>query len=140
VALTRRKVKIVRPEDVPPDQTWVYINGQDEELPATMGEADFQVLCEQTAIRYGWTVYHETDSRKSPKGLPDLIMLSRPSPEGVVVLAMIELKTNKGKPTNEQEVWLTKLALTTTLVTGLLRPQDWRRFVQLCFDPHELAS
>jgi hypothetical protein len=104
-------------------------------LPAAMREADFQVSCEDVARQYGWTVYHETDSRKSPKGLPDLIMLSPIQRDGSVVLVMLELKTEKGTLTDEQEIWQMKLGMVDRLVTGVMRPSGWLHFLALCFDP-----
>jgi hypothetical protein len=134
--LRRRKVKVVYPKpDHEPGALWAGINGQPTALPADLPEGEFQTICEEVAQRYGWTVYHETDSRKSPKGLPDLVMLSRPQDGGGVVLAMIELKSAKGKLTDEQELWQTKLCAVTTMVTGWLRPTDWPALVGLLFDP-----
>ena len=133
--IPRRRVRIVHPEHIPSDETAAKINGFDELVKQGMRESDFQVLCEDIAQRYGWTVYHETDSRKSPKGLPDLIMLSPLQHDGSVTLVMLELKTEKGALTNEQEQWQLKLGKVDRLVTGVLRPSGWRTFVALCFDP-----
>jgi len=132
---SRRRVRIVHPENIPPDETWERIYGFGQALRENSREADLQTACEETAARYGWTVYHETDSRKSPKGLPDLIMLSPIQRDGSVVLAMIELKSSKGKLTEEQEIWQTKLGMVDRLVTGVLRPAGWLHFVALCYDP-----
>jgi hypothetical protein len=133
--MARRRVRTVKIKDIPEDKVWGPINGFPGTLPEQMGEADFQSTTELIASRYGWTVYHETDSRKSPKGLPDLIALSPVQADGSVVLAMIELKTKKNTPTLEQEVWLRKLAAVTTLVTGWVKPSDWPELLALFFDP-----
>jgi hypothetical protein len=134
--LRRRKVKVVYPKpDHETGTLWAGINGQPTSLPHDLPEGEFQTTCEEVARMYGWTVYHETDSRKSPKGLPDLIMLSRPQDDGSVVLAMIELKSAKGKLTEEQEVWQLKLSRVGSLVTGWLRPTEWPMLVGLLFDP-----
>jgi VRR-NUC domain len=132
---SRRRVRIVRPEDIPPDETWERVYAFGEALKDSVREGTLQTACEETAARYGWTVYHETDSRKSPKGLPDLIMLSPIQRDGSVVLAMLELKSAKGKLTIEQEIWQTKLGMVDRLVTGVLRPAGWLQFVALCYDP-----
>lgn len=126
--LPKRRVKIVRPENLAP-------MAHQQEMPAAMREADFQVACEEVARSYGWTVYHETDSRKSPRGLPDLIMLSPLQPDGTVVLVMLELKTEKGTLSDDQEVWQMKLGAVDRLVTGVLRPSGWPHYLALCFDP-----
>jgi len=118
-------------EEVRPDPAF----GLTETLPAHLGESDFQAHCEYVAHGYGWIVYHETDSRKSPKGLPDLILLSPPQADGSVVLVMLELKNRTGKLTPDQEVWQAGLAAVTDLVVGVVRPRDWESFVALCYDP-----
>jgi hypothetical protein len=133
--MARRRVRTVKIKDIPEDKVWGPINGFPGTLPEQMGEADFQATCELIASRYGWTTYHEGDSRKSDKGLPDLIALSPVQPDGSVVLAMIELKTKKNTPTLEQEVWLRKLAAVATLVTGWVKPSDWPELLALFFDP-----
>lgn len=133
--MPRRRVRIIHPENISPDETAAKINGFDQLVSLGMRESDFQALCEDIAERYGWTVYHEGDSRKSPKGLPDLIMLSPLQHDGSVTLVMLELKTEKGKLTIEQEQWQMKLGKVDRLVTGVLRPSGFTQFVALCFDP-----
>lgn len=133
-------MKIVRPERVVPDPNWAQINDQNPHgLPEHIGEADFQETCEAVARSYGWTVFHSNDSRRSDAGLPDLVMFSRPLEDGHRVLALIELKTNKGKPTAVQEQWLLGLRETDHLVTGWMQPRHWLQFVQLCFDPVQVT-
>lgn len=132
---TKRVVKIVRSEAIDGNTEWATMNGLPSALPDAMGEADFQVVCEDVLRKYGWTVYHEGDSRKSDKGLPDLVALSRPQDDGSIVLLMIELKSKKGVATDEQELWLQKLSLASHLVTGLARPTDWPALSALFFDP-----
>ena len=132
---SRRRVRIVHPENIDPGETGERIRHFTAAAQGHMREVDLQSACEETAARYGWTVYHETDSRKSPKGLPDLIMLSPIQRDGSVVLAMLELKTEKGKLTEDQEIWQTKLGMVDRLVTGILRPAGWLHFVALCYDP-----
>ena len=128
-------MKIVRPESIDANTEWAEMHGFPTALPEAMGEADFQVVCEDVLRKYGWTVYHEADSRKSDKGLPDLVALSRLQEDGSIVLLMIELKSKKGVATNEQDLWLEKLSLASHLVTGLARPTDWPALSALFFDP-----
>jgi len=126
---------------VTPDPNWALINDfHGQGLPEAIGEGDFQENCEQVARAYGWLVHHNADSRRADAGLPDLVMLSRPSPEGGVVLALIELKTNKGKPSAVQEEWLGRLVNVDRVVTGWMQPRHWLQYVQLCFDPDALAD
>lgn len=139
--VNRRKVKVVYPKpDHETGTLWAGINGQPVALPLDLPEGEFQTICEEVAQRYGWRVYHETDSRKSPKGLPDLIMLSRPQDDGSVVLAMVELKSEKGKLSQEQEAWLMSLTRVDTLVSGMMRPKDWPTLVALLFDPQSYTT
>ena len=90
------------------------------------------------ARRYGWLVHHNADSRRADAGLPDLVMVSPPLPDDTTVLALLELKTKKGQPSDIQQFWLDRLLTTRVVVVGLLRPSDWSRFVNLCFDPGEV--
>jgi hypothetical protein len=66
-------------------------------------EKDFQKkvtdLCDYLHLKW----HHETDSRRSKKGFPDLLIAG---PGGVL---FVELKSAKGKTTAEQEEWLDKL-------------------------------
>lgn len=137
--MPRRRVRVVRTSpgdsEITSKAVWDGVGAVPSTLPDQMGEADFQATCELVARRYQWTVYHEGDSRKSDKGLPDLICLSPVQPDGTVVLAMIELKARTNKPTLEQEVWLMKLGRVSTLVTGWVKPSDWPEVLALFFDP-----
>ena len=132
---TKRRVKIVRPETIDANTEWAEMHGFPTALPDAMSEGDFQVVCEDVLRKYGWTVYHEGDSRKSDKGLPDLVALSRPQDDGSIVMLMIELKSKKGVTSTDQELWLEKLSLVSHMVTGLARPADWPTLSALFFDP-----
>ena len=133
--LPRRRVKIVRPENIPPFETEARAEAYAATFTAGMRESTLQDMCEDIARRYGWTVYHETNSRKSSKRMPDLIMLSPVQQDGSVVLVMLELKTEKGTLTEDQEIWQMKLGLVNCMVTGVMRPAGWQQFVTLCSDP-----
>jgi len=125
---------------VTPDPNWALINDvHGRGFPEAIKEADFQEHCEDVARKYGWLVHHNADSRRADAGLPDLIMLS-PVVDGRCLLALIELKTNKGKPSAVQEEWLTRLAQVDWVATGWMQPRHWLQFVQLCFDAHALAD
>lgn len=83
-----------------------------------MTEVQFQQritdLCDYLALRW----HHETDSRKSPKGWPDLVI---GGPNSVI---FAELKTEKGRTTEAQKEWLQTLARSGAVVY-LWRPDDW---------------
>jgi hypothetical protein len=122
-------VRVVRSTDLPPhpEVDPVFAPGAVENM--------LQQRCEEVARGYGWLTHHNADSRRADAGLPDLVMLSPPQADGTVVLALLELKRDKGTLTKEQELWLSRLAEVTVVVVGVLRPRDWPGFVNLCFDP-----
>ena len=69
-----------------------------------MKEAEFATRIEETAnfLQLRW--YHPYDSRKSNGGFPDYTIVG---PYGVLFL---EIKSDKGKPTPQQEAWIKDLA------------------------------
>lgn len=87
---------------------------------AAMPERRLQTVVEEALKRYGWTYYHTYDSRRSNRGLPDIIALRGRR------LIWRELKDMKGRLTTEQKQW--KLALETAGQDwGLWRPDQWFR-------------
>lgn len=79
---------------------------KDERLPyqkihdASISEAALQKSLIEVARLHGWTTHHETDSRRSDPGLPDLICVH---PDHGVVF--IELKSEKNYLRPEQKAW-----------------------------------
>lgn len=69
-----------------------------------MSEREFQRAVLRLAGLFGWTPYHTHDSRRSNPGFPDLVLVH---PRRGVVYA--ELKSEKGRPTEDQERWLALL-------------------------------
>lgn len=67
-------------------------------------EKQFQAAVLELAGIYHWLCYHTHDSRRSQAGFPDVI-----ATRSGQVLA-IELKSDKGKLTPEQKVWLDALS------------------------------
>ena len=65
-----------------------------------------------------WRVYHTYDSRRSPFGFPDLVLVKGR------LLVFAELKVGDRKPTPSQEAWLTVLRLASA-DARLWRPDDW---------------
>lgn len=72
--------------------------------PETFSEADFQAQLEDLLRMTGWRVHHETDSRRTEGGLPDLICVRPPR------LLVLELKAADGTLTEPQRAWLADLA------------------------------
>lgn len=86
-------------------------------------EEDFQGRLIAHAKVLGWRCYHTRDSRRSPGGFPDLVLLRA----GVLILA--ELKSAAGRPTAEQREWLADLAAVPGVRVRLWRPADWPEIV-----------
>lgn len=72
-------------------------------IPQGISEADFQQqvtdLCDLLHLKW----HHETDSRRSKAGFPDLVICG---PGGVLWL---ELKTQRGRVSKEQHSWIEAL-------------------------------
>lgn len=79
-------------------------------------ERDWQSEVIEIAGAGGWMHYHTHDSRKSARGFPDLVFVR----ERVVYA---ELKSETGKPSDDQVRWLHALAAAGQEVY-LWRPRD----------------
>lgn len=71
----------------------------------------------QFAKLSGWLVYHTHDSRRSPEGFPDLVLVRGPR------LVVAELKSETGVLSPAQKEWIS--ALSRTAETYVWRPSDW---------------
>jgi hypothetical protein len=92
--------------------------GKNNPLLYEESEKEFQEKVIRSAHLLGWKHYHTHDSRRSPEGFPDLLLVKVPK------LIFAELKSEKGKPTPAQTGWLTLLKLCHQEVF-LWRPSDW---------------
>lgn len=81
-------------------------------------EKDFMAAVVQFAKLSGWLVYHPYDSRRSPAGFPDLVLVRGPW------ILYVELKTERGKLSKEQEGWLAVLRRAGAVVR-VWRPSNW---------------
>jgi hypothetical protein len=70
-------------------------------------------LCDVLGLKW----HHETDSRRSKKGFPDLVIVGL----GVI---FAELKTERGKVTADQQEWLDRLR-DAGVEHYVWRPSDW---------------
>jgi hypothetical protein len=95
-----------------------------------MSEADWQLritdLCDLLDLKW----HHETDSRKSKSGFPDLVICG---PRGVI---FAELKSEQGKVTKAQQEWVD--ALRASGATAYVwRPSGWP---MVYYTLHDLAD
>lgn len=72
-------------------------------LNAAMTERELFECVRAHLNAFGWLWHHVYDARRSNAGLPDLIAVKNGR------LLFIELKTEKGRLTDEQRVWLMAL-------------------------------
>jgi hypothetical protein len=89
-----------------------------------MSEAQFQKRITDYCDLLGLKWHHETDSRKSKKGFPDLVIAGR----GGVIFA--ELKAQKGRVTNAQADWIGAVLLGGGRAY-VWRPSDWPEVEQI---------
>jgi hypothetical protein len=65
-------------------------------------EDEFEAWLKNAAPLFGWTLrYHTHDSRRSPSGFPDWVLIH---PKGAILV--LELKGVDGLPTEEQVAWV----------------------------------
>lgn len=86
---------------------------QQDRMLRAYTEAQVQATVTDLLTVRGWVWHHETDSRLSPRGMPDVVAAH---PNGW--WAYLEIKREIGKVTPEQQRWL------ETLVAGM--SCDWQ--------------
>lgn len=111
------------------------LNWTDEQLSAYMNkdgkataadrqsEREFQREVVKRALLFGWKVYHTYDSRRSAAGFPDLVMVR----DKVI---FVELKTETGKLSKEQEDWIGALA-NASMEAHVWRPSMMDQIVRI---------
>jgi len=87
-------------------------------------EAQHQAAIVELASLAGWLVYYVPDSRKCPRGFPDLVLVRPP------LVLFIECKTDKGKLRPEQREWLEALYRCGTVQARVWRPRDWNEIAE----------
>lgn len=73
-------------------------------------EAGFQEAVVDLALRCGWRVWHDFDSRRNTAGWPDLVLLRD------ACLIFAELKSEEGRVTIEQWAWLDALTFLADMI------------------------
>jgi hypothetical protein len=85
----------------------------------------FQAAVEELAHRMGWLCYHVWNSRHSPAGFPDEVMVRPPR------LVFAELKIPPDKPTVAQDVWLNTLAQLPGSEVFVWEPDEFEEIIEV---------
>ena len=88
-------------------------------------EAQFLAQVIQVARLFHWRAYHPALSKWSERGWPDLALCRPPR------LLLVELKTERGKITPQQQEWLDDLARCPGVESFVWRPQDFEAIVEI---------
>jgi len=113
---------------MPYDEAWLrdvlargdvrLVDGSAPPAPPAITEAAFQSAVRRVAKGYRWSVMHVHNSRRSPAGFPDLVMVRN----NLCIFA--ELKTADGVVTLAQWHWLRALGQVEKTEAYLWRPED----------------
>jgi hypothetical protein len=85
-------------------------------------ERAFQSAVCQLAKGLGCIVFHPYDSRRSEPGFPDLVIVGKRG------FMFREMKTQQGKVSDAQQMWLDKLTAAKA-DAAVWRPSDWPELV-----------
>ncbi len=96
-------------------------------LDRSMSEERFQSEIRKLATLRGWLCWHAYDSRRSPEGFPDLTLVRPPR------LVFAELKSEHGRLTPSQELWLETLGAVPGVEVYCWKPHDWARLEEVLF-------
>ena len=83
-----------------------------------MTEAQLQSAVIAAASLGGWLHYHTHNSRRSPAGFPDLILI-----RGTQCFAW-ELKSERGQLSDDQATWLAALNRIPGIASRVIRPSN----------------
>jgi hypothetical protein len=90
-------------------------------MAAGMSEATLQANILQVAKDLGWLTYHTYDSRRSPAGFPDLVLVHSEQRRCI----FSELKTERGRQSAAQRDWERRLRTVSGIEFYLWRPIQW---------------
>ena len=98
-----------------------------------LSEKDFLAQVVDYARLKGWMVAHFYDSRRSiGAGFPDLVLCKEwfkwedIANYGSATLCFLELKREKGKPTQAQQEWLDILSKVPSVIAKCVHPSEWQ--------------
>lgn len=92
--------------------------------PPRQTEAHFQAQVVKLADLMHWRWYHTHDSRRSPAGFPDLVLLRRPR------VIFLELKADRTPVTDAQQRWIDELRACGQ-EAYIARPKHWDRLERI---------
>ena len=93
-------------------------------------EKQFESQVKDLAKVFHWRYYHTWRSIHSPAGFPDCVLV-REKGDGTAFLLFFELKSEKGKITEAQEVWLSILSKVPGVGVYCFRPSDFDELVEV---------
>jgi hypothetical protein len=85
---------------------------------ATVSERELTAYVRDVARAFGWRRYHTWLSKHSPAGFPDEVLVR----SGRLIFA--ELKSERGRLSDEQEAWLEQLRAVPGVEVYLWRPAE----------------
>jgi hypothetical protein len=94
-----------------------------------VSERVFQSAVVRVAKEAGWAAMHVHDSRRSPAGFPDLVLVRPPSATHPGTALFWELKSADGVVTLQQAHWLRLLCQVTRVEADIWRPEEWDSLV-----------
>ena len=83
-----------------------------------MTEAQLQDAVITAAELWGWRWHHETDSRRTRPGWPDLLLVR----DGLCLV--LEMKSATGRVTEEQAEWIEALGAVDGITAAVIRPNS----------------
>jgi VRR-NUC domain-containing protein len=98
--------------------------------PPAISERAFQQAVLRVAKDCGWAGYFTKDSRRSPSGFPDLVLVRPPTATQPGTALFWELKRADGIVTLQQAHWLRLLGQVTQVEAGVWRPEAWSTLVE----------
>jgi hypothetical protein len=106
------------------------VGGQAPAGPPAVSEAAFQAAVVRVAKSCGWAAMHVHDSRRSPAGFPDLVLVRPPSATQPGTALFWELKSADGVVTLAQAHWLRLLCQVTRVEADVWRPEEMATMVE----------
>ncbi len=93
-------------------------------VDAAQKEEDYQAQIVALAKAEGWRVYSTWNSKHSPAGWPDLVLL-----RGQYMLCL-EIKSAKGRVTDDQRECLAALRQVRHVEVAVVRPEHWEQIAE----------